>query len=122
MDVRRLAILFHFVPFQHFGLAGHQLIPGDMWATGVDFDHADAIINRANSRTEVAADAVFFPDHWAQAIEYFSLQLNRFHIDALVSSVIAGDITKVAVDAFVLIDASHRLEAQVEVAEAGDAG
>jgi hypothetical protein len=121
MNIRFLAILFHFVPLKNFWTLFRQFVPGDMRATGVDLHHGDAIINWAYLRAEVAADAIFFAHNWLKHRAHLSVELEALHVDALVCSVVASDVAEVAMNALVRIDASNSLEAQVEIAEVGNA-
>jgi hypothetical protein len=121
MNVVFLSVLDHLVPLQDFRLFLDELIPGDVWSAGVDLNHLNAIIDRTDGGAKRAADAVFFTNDRPESFSNFIGQFHIFQVDALVSSVVASDETQIALDAFVVIDASYGLEAQIEVAERADA-
>ena len=116
-----LAILFHLFPFEHFGALLGEFVPGNVRSAGVNLDHRNAIIYRANFRTEIATYAVFFPHYRLKSRLEFAVQLHALHIDALVGCVVAGDVAEIAMDALIRIYARNRLESQVKIAEVGNA-
>src|SRR5207249_10444751 len=81
-------------------------------------NHGDAVVHRANQRAEIATDTIFFTylgDRLAgdtARTEAVAVGVNQ--INTLVGAVFAGDVTEVAADAFVVIDAGDAFIVQVQ--------
>lgn len=118
VNIGGLAVGFHLVPLKNFGLGLNQFVPGSMRPTGVNFDHGDAIINWANSRTKITAYTVFFAHNRPQTLFGFVCDFQLFQINTLVSGIVAGNVAKIALNTLIMIDAGNRLEAKVKVAKA----
>src|SRR5690606_31480378 len=133
------AVRVHRVPVRRdLGAGPHQVVPRHAAPLRRHLDHRDAVLHRTHQAAQVAAHAVL--------LAHLRLRLRplRTHpgveagpharvgrgidprpvhrqVYALVCALVTGDVTQVALDALVLVDAGDRLERQVEVAEVGDA-
>src|SRR5882724_7359871 len=105
---------FHFPPGHLFLV----LAPTHLRFSIADRDHGDAIIDGANQRAKIAADAILLAHlgnrlagnaAWAQSVTVWIYQ-----IDALMRPIFAGNIAEVAPDALVIVDAGNALIAQVQ--------
>src|SRR5438552_3373149 len=83
-----------------------------------DRNHGDAIIHRTHQRAEITADAILFPDlgdrfarhpSGAKAIAVWIHQ-----VDALMRPILAGDVTEIATDAFIIVDPRNPFVVQIE--------
>jgi len=108
--------------------------------------HGDAVFDRADEPAEIAADTfvfIYFRDtdrwsdvravacmlfhvrsgnaHAARGDEFLGI-LETFDVDTLVRPIPAGDVTEVAADAFIRMDAGDDLVIQVEMLPFGDVG
>jgi hypothetical protein len=71
--------------------------------------HGDAIIDRAHQLAEITAYTLFFLD----GISIVGLAVSE--VNGLVRSILAGDITKPAMNAFILVDFGDDMKIDVEV-------
>ena len=81
-------------PRQRLGHLLHQLVPGQSIGAAVGADHRNTLIDWADDETEPAPDTIGFPD-----LRLIS-SIMRKEVDALMCSVITGDIAKIALNAF----------------------
>src|SRR2546428_9744103 len=97
----------------HFttGDPGLVITPTHLRLAVFERDHCDAVVHGADQRAEIAGDAVFLADlgdgfagHSARA-EAVAVRVHQ--INALVRAVFAGDVTEIAADALVIIDARN---------------
>src|ERR1035438_129185 len=74
--------------------------------------------HRADDRTQVAADAVrlaHLRDGFAgDTARAEAMTVRRYQVDALVRAVLTRDVTEIAADALVVIDAGNALVIQIE--------
>jgi len=81
-------------PRKRLGHLLHQLVPGQSIGAAVGADHRDTLIDWADDETEPAPDAIGFTD---PRLIFFIM---RKEVDALMCSVITGNIAKIALNAF----------------------
>ena len=85
----------------------------------LDAHHRDALVDWADERTEVAADAVFFPDfrhRLARDAAGAEADADGFgELDALVRAIFARNVAEVAANALVVVDARDALPVEIEV-------
>ena len=106
-------------------MGASDLLPGDVLADGGLLDHFDAAFNGTNVEAETAANTIIFADVNAGAgfnglfaaigADVVGVRLNDAavlgdEVDALMSGVVAGDVTEIATNTFFLVDASDRAE------------
>ena len=84
-------------------------------AAAVDADHRDGSWRRADQGAEVAADALLFDDAW------ISNAVDLVELEALVSTILTRDVTKVAADAMLGVDVRLDVIVEVEVSPIGRA-
>src|SRR6266404_148672 len=137
VDAHLFPVRFHLLPvFGDLGLLLRDFIPGHGRALWRFFDHADAVVNRTNVEAQAATDAILFAHMDARP------RMNRFlfsigthivaarrhdapvlcyQVNTLVRGIVARHITKVAANAFLLINPRHGLEREIKILEIGDA-
>src|SRR5438445_683165 len=137
IDSHLLAIFLHFFPvFGYVTLRLGELSPSDRRATGWFFNHSNAVFHGANVIAEPAADTVHFTHVNAGTRTdgfFLTIRLNVVRlgldqgpvfgdqVDTLVGRIVASDVTKIAPDAFLLVDACDRLKRQIKIIEVRDA-
>src|SRR5258705_11508134 len=101
--------------------AGHSCLivaPAHLRFSVADRDHGDAIIDGANQRTEIAADAILLA-HLGNRLagntaRAQSVTIWTYQINALVGPIFASDVAEVASDALVIVDARDALIVKVQ--------
>src|SRR5215472_6611063 len=102
----------------------HTHFPTFKWKAGVQLLHRDAVIHWADQRTQVAANAFVFDDsrhvdaHSVRIL--FAVARDGVRLDALVGTIFAGDVAKLAADAEITANLGDDLVVQVEVAPIAD--
>ena len=124
LDSHLFAIFLHFLPvFGDFALGFGELFPGNRWPARRLFDHSNAVFHRAHVKAQPASDTIHFtnmnvgtrsdrvflsvrPNIVSLRLDYTAIFADQ--INALVGGIVARDVTKIAADTFLLIDARHR--------------
>src|SRR6267154_1865683 len=137
LDSHLFAIFLHFLPvFGHVALGFGELSPGNRWPARRLFHHLNAVFHRAHVKAQPASDTIHFTNVNARTRTdrvFFSVRPNIIRlwldhtsifanqVNALVGGVVACDVTKIAADTFLLIDARHRSKRQIKIVEVGNA-
>src|SRR5438045_4055438 len=114
-SLRRLLQLWMGRDGRHFAASQLLLIlaPTQLRLAVRNRNHGDAFIHRTDQRAEVAANALMFLDlrnrFAGHATRTESMAIWIDQRNRLVSAVLAGDVTKVATDAFIIIDPRYAL-------------
>src|SRR5882757_8136988 len=137
LDSHLFAIFLHFLPvFGHVALGFGELSPGNRRAPGRFFHHSNAVFDRTHVKAQPASYTIHFANmNTGAGIHrvFFSVRLNivRLWLDhtaifanevnTLVGGIVACDVTKIAADTLLLIDACHRAKRQIKIVEVGNA-
>src|SRR5438552_2440191 len=137
MDSHLLSIFLHLLPvLGYVPLRLGELSPSDRRATGRFFNHSNAIFHGANVIAEPAADTIPLTHVNAGTRTdgfFLTIRLNVVRlgldqgavfadqVDTLVGRIVASDVTKIAPDAFLLVDARDRPKRQIKIIEVRDA-
>src|SRR2546428_519702 len=92
------------------------IVPAHLRFAVGDRNHRDAIINGAHERTKIAADAILLA-HVGNGLarnpaRAKAIAVGVYQVDALVRAIFAGDVTKIAADALVIVDPRDALVVQ----------
>jgi hypothetical protein len=130
-DAHFVAITLHLIPiFSYFRLLRGQFIPRDGGLFGRHFHHLDAIFHWANIEAQTAAHAIVLThnhpwphrDRVNSSVRRWIISCWRNHasllidqVYALVRRVVAGHVTQVTANTFLLVDARNHFERKIEI-------
>ena len=105
----------HFAPSDFFLIVA----PGETVPAGIHAHHSDASLDRTNQRAEVAAHTRLFDDfrdwlsRYSARPEPYSVGVDQPY--RLMGPIFTGDVTKVASDTSIIIDARDSFVVQIEI-------
>src|SRR5467141_3159361 len=136
-DSHLLAIFLHLLPvLGYFALRLRALAPGNRRPPGRFFNHVNTVFYGTHVIAEATANTILFAHVNAGTgvhgffltvrLDVIRLRLDYAailgdEVDALVGGVVAGDVAKIATDAFLLVDTRYGTKRQVKSIEVGHA-
>src|SRR5690349_11045900 len=136
VDTHALAILLHCLPvFCNFGLRTGQLSPCYRLTLVRQRNHLDTGLDRTDVETQPASDAVSFTDHrlrtrgyrlfaairgGSPALRLHDNSRGSYQVDTLMRGIVTRHIAKIALNAFLRVDACDGTECKIEVPEIRD--